>query len=140
MVPGQGFAVALGVSQGSGQNISDLFGALFVHIDGDHAVFAGNNGNHIFGHVHGPGDLKLLSAHGHGADNLIILGGDLSSILVDSLHISNSIGQAGNGLSDRFGGNSGGRLGFSGLSIAAAGKQSSAHSQAQDKRNQFSHG
>ena len=75
VVPGEGDGLAATVGDGCGQGIGSILLALFVDIDLDRLVLAGNDLDHILTQIYGPGDFEGLAAHTDHSITLVITRG-----------------------------------------------------------------
>ena len=133
VVPAVGNAVAGLVSDGSGQNVLNVFLHFLIDVDGYHAIGALDDLNDVVVHIDRPNDFIVHTVNRHIADTGEVLGGLFRNLLVDSLDILKcclqvgSVNHVNSGCGSLF-------------VLSAAGKQAQAHCQKKDPCNYSFHG
>ena len=95
VIPAIGNTFAVGVGNGSGQNVRNILSRLLIDVNGNHTIFALDDLNVLLAYVNGPNDLVVLSIDRNYADTLEIPRRFLAGILVDRLDIGKCSLQVG---------------------------------------------
>ena len=90
MIEGNGFH-GVAALQGGGQHVGNLFGILLIHVDGNHAILAGDDLDG-FG-ISGPLDRELNAADHDAANHGVVGHGGFGLILVHHTEIALGVGQ-----------------------------------------------
>ena len=148
MLPGQGSGSAVGTGNGSGQSVGNLNLAVFVDIDGDHAVGTLHDLDSGFVAVNGVNDFVSVQADTNGTQTLKVRGSlvAVTDGLVICLQVSDGIFQIVICHNSLLSGGSGSRSvgGISsgsgrGSTVATAGQQRQHHNCQQNPRNDSLH-
>ena len=89
--PGCGLSVAVAVSDGSGQDVVGVLGALFVNIDGDSAVIMNIDGNLVSRNINSPLDGIGNTGNTDDAKALEITCSLCAAVLIDSVQVIDNV-------------------------------------------------